>query len=196
MASYKIIMVRLPLTALIQQLATRPQKVRRKKKKIRENGGTDSEPSDSYELDFLRTLPMTWTTSRSIPKALSENATEAFSNNFNSGLDMVDGARGLQIDPPVLWGEENQLWKFVKCQRMWQEDFQELYTIKEEIYAKSNPISPLRREFWAALSLGMTVFPCQDRLHFGWRRRNGSDGGLGSSAWTVDQIRELRARLN
>ena len=27
---------------------------------------------------------------------------------------MVDGARGLQIDPPVLWGEETQLWKFVK----------------------------------------------------------------------------------
>ena len=78
---------------------------------------------------------------------------------------------------------------------MWREDFQELYTIKEEIYAKSNPNSPLRREFWAALSLGMTVFSCQDRLHLGWRRRNGSDGGLGGSAWTVEQIRELRARL-
>ena len=41
----------------------------------------------------------------------------------------------------------------------------------------------------------MTVFPCQDRLHLGWRRRNGSDGGLGGSAWTVEQIRELRPRL-
>ena len=74
-------------------------------------------------------------------------------------------------------------------------DFQELCTIKEEIYAKSNPNSPLRREFWAGLSLGMTVFSCQDRLHLGWRRWNGSDGGLGGSAWTVEQIRELRARL-
>ena len=69
----------------------------------------DSEASDSYELDYLRTSPMTWTTSRSIPKALSENATEAFSNYFNSGLEMVDGARGLQIDPPALWGKETQL---------------------------------------------------------------------------------------
>jgi hypothetical protein len=108
---------------------------------------------------------------------------------------MVDGARGLQIDPPVLWGEETQLWKFVIFRRIVQEECQELYTIKEEIYAKSNPNSPLRREFWAALSLGMTVFPCQDRLHLGWRRRNGADGGLGGSAWTVEQIRELRARL-
>ena len=108
---------------------------------------------------------------------------------------MVDGARGLQINPPILWGEETQLQKFVKYQRMWREDFQELCTIKEEIYAKSNPNSHLRRECCAALSLGMTVFPCQDRLHLGWRRRNGSDGGLGGSAWTVEQIRELRARL-
>ena len=108
---------------------------------------------------------------------------------------MIDGARGLQIDPPVLWGEETQLWKFVKAHWIERWECTELFSMQDEIYARSNPNSPLRREFWAALSLGMTVFSCQDRLHLGWRRRNGSDGGLGGSAWTVEQIRELRARL-
>ena len=51
------------------------------------------------------------------------------------------------------------------------------------------------REFWAALSFGMTVFSCQDGRHLGWRRRPGLDGGLGGSSWTVEQVRELRARL-
>jgi hypothetical protein len=51
------------------------------------------------------------------------------------------------------------------------------------------------REFWAALSLGMTVFSCQEGIHLGWRRRPGLDGVLGGSSWTVNQVKEIRVRL-
>ena len=76
-----------------------------------------------------------------------------------------------------------------------REPHQEVVALKEEISTKTGPNSPLMRDFWAALSFGMTVFSCQDGIHLGWRRRLGLDGGLGGSSWTVEQVRELRARL-
>jgi hypothetical protein len=76
-----------------------------------------------------------------------------------------------------------------------REPQQEIIALKEEILTKSGPRYPLMSEFWAALSFGMTVFSCQHGIHLGWRRRPGLDGGLRGSSWTVDQVKELRARL-
>ena len=52
------------------------------------------------------------------------------------------------------------------------------------------------REFWAALSLCITVFSRQDGLHLGLRRgQDFGDEALGGSLWTVDQVLNLRALL-
>jgi hypothetical protein len=70
-----------------------------------------------------------------------------------------------------------------------------MIALKEEISTNTGPRSPMMREFWEALSFGMTVLSCQDGIRLGWRRRLGLDGGLGGSSWNVGQVKELRSRL-
>ena len=109
---------------------------------------------------------------------------------------MVEGAAMLPFDPPILWDEDTSLWDFVLEQgRSGREPQQEMIALKEEISTNTGSKSPMMREFWAALSFGMTVLSCQDGIHLGWRRRPGLDGGLGGSSWNVEQVKELRARL-
>ena len=175
---------------------TKTAKSKKKLKKIRENGGEDSEPNNLYELEVYRTEPMTWKTARVIPKALSRNVTEAFSKFYDSGTEMVEGAPLLPFDPPVLWDVDTSLWDYVEKQGLsGRVPLQKLVALKNEILTKTGPHSPIMKEFWAALSFGMTAFSCQDRIHLGWRRRPGLDGGLGGSSWTLEQVMELRARL-
>ena len=85
-------------------------------RKKRENWGEDSEPNNLYELEVYRTEPMTWKTASVIPKALSRNVTEAFSNFYNSGAEMVEGAPLHPFDPPVLWDVDTSLWDYVEKQ--------------------------------------------------------------------------------
>ena len=168
----------------------------KKKRKNRKNGGKDSETNNSSELEVYRTEPMTWKSTRSISKALSNNVNETFTNFYFSGTEMTEGAALLPFDPPLLWDADTCLWDFVVEQGLsGREPHQEIVALKEEIATKTGPNSPLMRDFWAALSFGMTVFSCQDGIHLGWRRRPGLDGGLGGSSWTVEQVRELRAWL-
>jgi hypothetical protein len=109
---------------------------------------------------------------------------------------MVEGAPLLPFDPPLLWDIDTSLWDFLLEQGLsGRETQQKIIALKEEILTKTGPRSPLMREFWAALSFGMTVFSCQDGIHLGWRRRPGLDGGLRVSSWTVEQVKVLRARL-
>jgi hypothetical protein len=115
---------------------------------------------------------------------------------YNLGALMVERAALLPFDPPILWDEDISLWDFVLEQgRSGREPKQELISLKEKISANTGPRSPMMREFWAALSFGMTVFSCQDGIHLGWRRRPGLDGGLGGSSWNVEQVKELRLYL-
>jgi hypothetical protein len=70
-----------------------------------------------YELDIYRTLPIAWASARAISKALSENVTEAFTNLYDSGAGMVEGAPLLPFDPPLLWDVDTSLWDFVNPNR-------------------------------------------------------------------------------
>jgi hypothetical protein len=100
---------------------------------------------------------------------------------------MVEGAALLPFDPPILWDEGTSLWDYVLEQgRSGREPQQEMIALKEEISTNNGPKSPMMREFWAALSFGMTFLSCQDGIHLGWRRRPGLDGGLGGSSWNVE----------
>ena len=171
-------------------------KSKKKRGKKRENGGKGSEVNNLHELDIYRTSPLAWASARAIPKALSENATKALTNFYNSGAEMAEGAALLPFDPPILWDEDTSLWDFVLEQgHSGREPQQEMIALKEEISTNTGSKSPMMREFWAALSFGMTVLSCQDGIHLGWRRRPGLDGGLGGSSWNVEQVKELRARL-
>ena len=106
---------------------------------------------------------------------------------------MVEGAALLPFDPPILWDEDTSLWDFVQgCSG--KEPPQTIIALKEEVSTNTGPRSPMMREFWAALSFGMTVLSCQDGIHLGWRRRPGLDGGLGGSSWNVEQVKELKIR--
>jgi hypothetical protein len=90
---------------------------------------------------------------------------------------------------------ETSLWDFVLEQGLsGREPQDEIIAQKEEVFTNTGPRSPLMREFWAALSFGKTVFPCQDGIYLEWRRRPGFDGGLGGSSWTVEQVMMLRGR--
>jgi hypothetical protein len=160
-------------------VGTKTTKSKKKRKKNRENGGKGSEMNNLYELDIYRTSPIAWASTRAIPKAISENAIEAFSNFYDSGAEMVEGAALLPYNPPILWDEDTSLWDFVLEQGCsGREPQQELIALKEEISTNTGPRSPMMREFLAALSFGMNVFSCQDGIHLGWRRRLGLDGGL------------------
>jgi hypothetical protein len=66
-----------------------------------------------YELDIYRTSPIAWASTRAIPKALSNNAIKAFSNFYDSGTKMAEGAALLPFDPLILWDEDTSLWDFV-----------------------------------------------------------------------------------
>jgi hypothetical protein len=59
-------------------------------------------------LDIYITLPISWSSIRAIHKALSEKAIEAFSNFYNSGAEMVEGAALLSFAPPNPLGREHQ----------------------------------------------------------------------------------------
>jgi hypothetical protein len=94
-------------------------------------------------------------------KTLSEIATKAFTNFYDSGAEMVEGAILLPFDPPILWDEDTSLWDFVLEQRRsGREPQQEMIALKEEISTNTGPRSPMMREFWAALSFGMTIISC------------------------------------
>ena len=115
---------------------------------------------------------MTWKSARAFPKALSRNIPEA-STKF-------EGAHLLPFNSPVLWDVDTSIWDFVLKQGLsGREPLQELVALRNEILTNTGPKSPLLKEFWAALSFGMTVFSCQDHIHLGWRRRPGLNGGLG-----------------
>ena len=62
-------------------------KSKKKRGKKRENGGKGSEVNNLHELDIYRTSPLAWASARAIPKALSENATKALTNFYNSSGD-------------------------------------------------------------------------------------------------------------
>ena len=113
---------------------------------------------------------------------------------------MTEGAALLPFDPPLLWDVDTCLWDFVVEQGLsGREPHQELVALKDEISTKTGPESQLMQEFWAALSLCITVFSRQDGLHLGWRRGleglGFGDGGPGGSKWTVEQVLALRAWL-
>ena len=159
------------------------------KRKNRKRGGKASATSNSSELQVDRAAPKDWKSTRSFPNKESKISSI-------SGKEMTKGAPKEPLDPPVHWALDTCLWDFVVEQGLsGREPHQEIVALKEEISTKTGPNSPLMRDFWAALSFGMTVFSCQDGIHLGWRRRPGLDGGLGGSSWTVEQVRELRARL-
>ena len=66
-----------------------------------------------YELEIYRTQPMIWNSARAIPKALIDNVTEAFTNFYDSGTEMVEGAPLLPFGPPLLWDVDTCIWNFV-----------------------------------------------------------------------------------
>ena len=81
---------------------------------------------------------------------------------------MTEGAALLPFDPPLLWDVDTCLWDFVVEQGLsGREPHQEIVALKEEIATKTGPNSPLMRDFWAALSFGMTVFSLKilDSVH-------------------------------
>jgi hypothetical protein len=161
----------------------------KKKKKKSKRKATGSDRDKLYDLDFYRTPALTWNTTRAVP-ALQESV----ANFYNSGTETVEtGGFQLPLDPPLLWEVDTGLWAFVLASGRDVE--RRIAALQKEIHTRTGPRSPLMREFWAALSLGMTVFSCQDGVHLGWRRRPGLDAGLGGSSWTVEQVRELRAWL-
>ena len=82
---------------------TMTAKSKKKRRKNRENGGKGSEANNLYELEIYRTSPLAWASARAIPKALSENATKALTNFYNSGAETAEGAALLPFDPPILW---------------------------------------------------------------------------------------------
>ena len=127
---------------------------------------------------------MTWKSARAITTTLSRNVTDAFTHFYDSVAEMVKGASLLHFYLPFLWYEDTSLWDFLQG-LSGREPLQELVALKNEILTKTGPHSPIMKEFWAALSFGMTAFSCQDRIHLGWRRRPGLDGGLGGSSWTL-----------
>ena len=111
-----------------------------------------------------------------------------------------------RFDPPVHWDLDTCHWDYVVEQGLSGRDpYRDLAALKDEITAKTGPKSQVMREFWAALSLCITVFSRQDGLHLGWRRGawvlddgvpgGSSDGVPGGSLWTVEQVHSLRAWL-
>ena len=91
---------------------------------------------------------------------------------------MTKGAPEEPFDPPVHWDLDTSLWDFVVEQGLsGREPHQELVVLKDDIFTTTGPNSPLMREFWAVLSLCVTVFSRQDDIHLGWRRKAGVEGG-------------------
>jgi hypothetical protein len=87
-----------------------------------------------HKLDFYRTLPIAWPSARAIPKALSGNVTEAFTNLYDSGAEMVEVVLLFSFDPPLLWDVDTSLWDFVLEQGLsGREPQQEIIALKEEI---------------------------------------------------------------
>ena len=104
---------------------------------------------------------------------------------------MSKGAPEEPLDPPVHWDSDTSLWDYVVEQGLALRDpYLDLVALNKEIEAKTGPKSEEMREFWAALSLCITVFSRQDGLHLGFRRGVGSfgDEAPGGSIWTVEQV--------
>ena len=157
---------------------------KKKKKKVRNRGGTASATSNSSELQVVRASPKNCESTSSVPK-------EKIKNSSISGSEMSEGSSEEPLDPPVHWDSDTSLWDYVVEQGLSGRDpYRDLVALNKEIEAKTGPDSEVMREFWAALSLCITVFSRQDGLHLGFRRGVGSfgDEAPGGSIWTVEQV--------
>jgi len=158
---------------------------KKKKKKVRNRGGTASS-----ELQVDRTTPKNCESTRSFPNEKSKVSSI-------SGTEMTKGAPEEPFDPPVHWDLDTCLWDYVVEQgRAEREPYQHLTALHEAILTNTGPTSEIMREFWAALSLNLTVFSHQDGLHLGWRR--GVDlafleGESGGTSLTVEQVEDIGA---
>ena len=141
----------------------------KKKKKVHNRGGTASATSNSSELQVDRATPKNCESTSSVPNEKSKNS-------FISGMERTKGAPEEPFDPPVHWDSYTSLWDYVVEQGLSGRDpYRDLVALKKGIETKTGPKSQLMREFWAAISLCVTVFSRQDGLHLGLRR--GQDFG-------------------
>jgi len=157
------------------------------KRKNRKRRGKASATSNSLELQVDRAAPKNCESTRSVPN-------EKLKNSSILGTEMSKGAPEEPLDPPVHWDSDTSLWDYVVEQGLALRDpYRDLVALNKEIEAKTGPESEVMREFWAALSLCITVFSRQDGLHLGFRRGVGSFGNdaPGGSLWTVEQVDTL-----
>ena len=81
---------------------------------------------------------------------------------------MTKGAPEEPFDPPVHWDLDTCLWDYdVEQGLSFTAPYRDLVALYEEVTAKTGPKSQKTREFWAVLSLCITVFSRQDGLHLG-----------------------------